>query len=80
MDHKLKNKTVCIAGLGYVGLPLALAFSGHLKTIVSDVKFFEKKFSKTIRHSAPLQSDYRSRERGDGVESRTSLYISCRIT
>jgi len=25
MDHKLKDKTVCIAGLGYVGLPLALA-------------------------------------------------------
>ena len=23
MDHKLKDKTVCIAGLGYVGLPLA---------------------------------------------------------
>ena len=63
MDHKLKDKTVCIAGLGYVGLPLALAFSRHLPTIVSDVKFFEKKFSKTIRHSAPLQSDYRSCKR-----------------
>ena len=25
MDHKLKDRTVCIAGLGYVGLPLALA-------------------------------------------------------
>ncbi len=37
MDHKLKDKTVCIAGLGYVGLPLALAFSRHLPTIVSDV-------------------------------------------
>ena len=79
MDHRLKDKTVCVTGLGYVGLPLALAFSGHLKTIVSDVKFFEKKFSKTIRHSAPLQSDYRSRERGDDMESGTSLYISCRI-
>ena len=68
MDHNLKNKTVCIAGLGYVGLPLALAFSHHLPTTVSDVKFFEKKFSKTIRHSASLQSDYRSHERGDGVD------------
>jgi len=37
MDHSLKDKTVCIAGLGYVGLPLALAFSGHLKTIGFDV-------------------------------------------
>ncbi|CAD6490728.1 MAG: UDP-N-acetyl-D-mannosamine dehydrogenase [Candidatus Argoarchaeum ethanivorans] len=33
MNHKLNDKTVCVAGLGYVGLPLALAFSGHLKTI-----------------------------------------------
>ena len=37
MDYKLNDKTVCIAGLGYVGLPLALAFSGHLKTIGFDV-------------------------------------------
>jgi UDPglucose 6-dehydrogenase/UDP-N-acetyl-D-galactosamine dehydrogenase len=37
MDHRLKDKTVCIIGLGYVGLPLALAFSGHLKTIGFDV-------------------------------------------
>ena len=37
MDHRLKDKTVCVTGLGYVGLPLALAFSGHLKTIGFDV-------------------------------------------
>ena len=37
MDHSLKDKTVCIAGLGYVGLPLALVFSGHLATIGFDV-------------------------------------------
>ena len=37
MDHKLTDRTVCIAGLGYVGLPLALAFSEHLKTIGFDV-------------------------------------------
>ena len=29
MDYRLKDKTVCIAGLGYAGLPLALAFSEH---------------------------------------------------
>jgi len=37
MDHRLKDKTVCIVGLGYVGLPLALAFSRHLPTIGFDV-------------------------------------------
>jgi UDPglucose 6-dehydrogenase/UDP-N-acetyl-D-galactosamine dehydrogenase len=33
----MKNKTVCIVGLGYVGLPLANAFSKHLKVIAFDV-------------------------------------------
>jgi len=37
MNHKLKNKTVCVIGLGYVGLPLALTFSKHLKVIGFDV-------------------------------------------
>ena len=29
----MKGRTVCIIGLGYVGLPLAEAFSKHLKVI-----------------------------------------------
>jgi len=33
----MKHKTVCIVGLGYVGLPLAKAFSKHLKTIGFDI-------------------------------------------
>ena len=33
----MKNKTVCVVGLGYVGLPLAEAFSKHLKVIGYDV-------------------------------------------
>ena len=33
----MKNKTVCIVGLGYVGLPLAKAFSKHLKVIGFDI-------------------------------------------
>ena len=37
MTHRLTDKTACIAGLGYVGLPLALAFSRHLPTIGFDV-------------------------------------------
>ena len=34
---KMKDRTVCIIGLGYVGLPLAQAFSKHLKTIGFDI-------------------------------------------
>ncbi|KAF5434806.1 UDPglucose 6-dehydrogenase/UDP-N-acetyl-D-galactosamine dehydrogenase, partial [Candidatus Methanophagaceae archaeon] len=33
----MKNKTVCVVGLGYVGLPLANAFSKHVKTIGFDI-------------------------------------------
>ena len=33
----MKNKTVCVVGLGYVGLPLAEAFSKYLKTIGFDI-------------------------------------------
>ena len=33
----MKHKTVCIVGLGYVGLPLAEAFSKHLKVIGFDI-------------------------------------------
>ena len=32
-SKKLLNKTVCVVGLGYVGLPLAEAFAQHLRTI-----------------------------------------------
>jgi len=34
----MKDKTVCIVGLGYVGLPLADAFSKHLKVIGFDIE------------------------------------------
>ena len=40
----MKDKTVCIVGLGYVGLPLAKAFSKHLKVIGFDID--EKKVGK----------------------------------
>ena len=33
----MKNKIVCIVGLGYVGRPLTEAFSSHLKTIGFDI-------------------------------------------
>jgi len=32
-SKKLSNKTVCVYGLGYVGLPLAEDFSNHIRTI-----------------------------------------------
>jgi UDP-N-acetyl-D-galactosamine dehydrogenase len=37
MDHRLIDKTISIAGLGYVGLPLALAFSEHPGVVGFDV-------------------------------------------
>jgi len=35
--EKLKGKVICVVGLGYVGLPLAEAFSKHLKVIGYDI-------------------------------------------
>lgn len=37
MNYRFDEKIVCVVGLGYVGLPLALAFSKHLKVIGFDV-------------------------------------------
>jgi len=33
VSKNLLNKTVCVVGPGYVGLPLAQDFSGHIRTI-----------------------------------------------
>ena len=45
----MKNKTVCIVGLGYVGLPLANAFSKHLKVIGYDIN--EEKIKRLMDES-----------------------------
>lgn len=37
MQAKLANPTICVIGLGYVGLPLAKAFSQHFKVIGFDI-------------------------------------------
>lgn len=37
VPEESKEKTVCVVGLGYVGLPLAQAFSKHLNTIGFEV-------------------------------------------
>ena len=44
----MKDKTVCVVGLGYVGLPLANAFSLHLKTIGYDID--EEKIEKLSKN------------------------------
>lgn len=44
VSEKLKAKTVCIVGLGYVGLPLAKAFSRHLRVRGFDIE--EEKIEK----------------------------------
>ena len=43
----MKHKTVCIVGLGYVGLPLAEAFSKHLKVTGYDID--EEKIKKNLK-------------------------------
>jgi UDP-N-acetyl-D-galactosamine dehydrogenase len=37
LPQAIAGKTVCVVGLGYVGYPLAEAFSHHLRTIGYDV-------------------------------------------
>ena len=37
MNDMIIQKTVAIVGLGYVGLPLALAFGRKMKTIGFDI-------------------------------------------
>ena len=43
----MKHKTVCVVGLGYVGLPLAETFSNHLKTVGFDI---DDKKIETLNH------------------------------
>ena len=42
----LKEKVICVVGLGYVGLPLAEEFSKHFKVIGFDID--EKKIEKFL--------------------------------
>ena len=54
----MKNKTVCIVGLGYVGLPLAEAFSKHLKVIGFDID--EEKIEKLNDNSNEQNIEFTS--------------------
>ena len=67
MKSKLLNKTVCVVGLGYVGLPLAEAFAKHLKVIGYDINekrikaLTQENKSKMLFTSDPLrikEADY----------------------
>ncbi len=49
VSEELKDKTVCVVGLGYVGQPLAEAFSSHLKTIGFDI--VEEKVNRINGHN-----------------------------
>jgi len=54
------NKTICVVGLGYVGLPLAEEFSNHFKVIGFDInkekiKTLQSRFSKFEVTSNPLK-------------------------
>lgn len=51
MNQKTEEPTVCILGLGYVGLPLALEFAKSLKVIAFDVN--EKKMRQMSAGSPP---------------------------
>ena len=62
----IKDKIVCIVGLGYVGLPLAEEFSKHLKVIGFDINEKKakllsqqyKQFDITTDHSRIKQADF----------------------
>ena len=45
----MRTRTVCVIGLGYVGLPLAKAFSKHLKVMGFDID--EEKTRKLINNT-----------------------------
>lgn len=52
MKYNLDEAVVCIVGLGYVGLPLAEAFSRSLKVIGFDTD--TKKVHQLNRNASPL--------------------------
>jgi len=58
VDIPMKNKTVCVVGLGYVGLPLAEAFSRHLKVIGFDID--EAKINFFAKQKPLLKNAYAS--------------------
>lgn len=69
MKHDLEKATVCVLGLGYVGLPLAEAFSKSLKVIGFDIdgnKVKELSQSNT-NHNLAFTADPKELNRADFV-------------
>ncbi len=56
-EANLDKKIVCIVGLGYVGMPLAEAFSKHLKVIGFDINVEKIKKLKNEYQNLDLTSD-----------------------
>jgi UDP-N-acetyl-D-glucosamine/UDP-N-acetyl-D-galactosamine dehydrogenase len=55
MNHKtMKNRIVCVVGLGYVGLPLAELFSHHIPTIGFDID--QKKIDQIQKTGSKIQA------------------------
>jgi UDPglucose 6-dehydrogenase/UDP-N-acetyl-D-galactosamine dehydrogenase len=52
----IKERAVCIIGLGYVGMPLALAFSKHLKVIGFDIDKNKIKKFRQVYHNVEFTS------------------------
>ena len=62
----MRDKTVCVVGLGYVGLPLANAFSKHLKVIGFDID--EEKVKRLSESNNEENIEFTS----DLIENKTS--------
>ncbi len=62
MQNKLSNITICVIGLGYVGFPLALAFSKHFRVIGFDAS------AKRVNEISSYNSDnFRIRNDDSGI-------------
>ena len=70
-EHSLERITKIVSGMDRETTEVLSSLYGMITTVyeardirtAEAAKVIEKKFSKTIRHSASLQSDYRARER-----------------
>ena len=46
----MKTKNVCVIGLGYVGLPMAIALANVKKIRLSCIKFLDTIMTKKLNH------------------------------
>ena len=70
MVFEIKDKIVCIVGLGYVGLPLAKAFSKHLKKVIGfDIN--EEKIEELNKNNEKVNIEFTS----DGSKIKEADFI-----